>query len=151
MIKHNSRAASVRKEQRKSFYLREISSFYQQIALDEPVLSGFFITRAELSADGGICYIYFANYVEGKDFKEALETLKLYKPSMRKALAQSGHGRYVPNLIFKLDEVKGKQRRVDDILDTISTLRDDSDESPQGDRAEKEGESDNENSEEEKK
>ena len=117
--------------------------------MDEPVLSGFFITRIELSADGGICYVYFASYVEGKEFKEALETLKLYKPSMRKALAQSGHGRYVPNLIFKLDEVKDKQRRVDDILDTISTLRDDSDpstpkgydeagESPQGDREEEE-------------
>lgn len=93
-----------------------------RIAYDEPIVAQIFLTRAELSSDGGICYLYFSAYgaptVEGRAdvFKEACGRLILYKPSLRKALAQSMHSRYVPDLRFMFDEQREKEMRVNDIL-----------------------------------
>ena len=109
----------VKREQKKSFYLKEIASLVHQISIDEPKLIQLFITRIELSRDSGICYVYFSTINDKKAFDEGLEILKLYKPSMRKALAQSLHTRYVPNLVFRYDHTKEKERRVNVLLDEI--------------------------------
>jgi ribosome-binding factor A len=123
MIK-KSRASEVKREQKKSLYLQEISALVRQIALDEPALSSLFVTRVELSRDTGICYVYFSTHTDKKAFDEGLEILKLYKPSMRKTLAQTLRARYVPNLVFLYDEAKEKERRVTELLDKISREND---------------------------
>ncbi|MCK4517184.1 hypothetical protein KAT92_00270, partial [Candidatus Babeliales bacterium] len=58
-------------------------------------------------------------------FDQGLEILKLYKPSMRKALAHAMHSRYVPNIIFRYDESKEKTRRIDQLLTEIIQERED--------------------------
>lgn len=110
---------SVKREQKKSFLLKEISALVRQLAADESELSSLFVTKIELSKDTGICYVYFSTYTDKSAFDKGLELLKLYKPSMRKALAQAMHTRYVPDLIFRYDTAKEKERRVTDILNTI--------------------------------
>jgi len=92
----------------------------QKVAMDEPKLLTIFITHIELSKDGGICYVYFSTYTNEETFNEALEILKLYKPSMRKALSNIGHSRYVPNLRFLYDKSKEKERHINKLLDDIS-------------------------------
>jgi len=110
---------NVKREQKKSFLLKEISALVRQITSDEPELSSLFVTRVEMSKDGGVCYVYFSTYTDKEAFDEGLKILKLYKPSMRKALADAMQARYVPNLVFRYDETKEKERRVTRLLDKI--------------------------------
>ncbi|MGD1997363.1 MAG: ribosome-binding factor A [Candidatus Dependentiae bacterium] len=117
-----TRAQEVRRSQKKSFYIEQLSEFILRIAYDEPIVAQVFLTRVELSSDGGICYLYFSAYgadtQEGREsvFKEACDRLILYKPSLRKALAQAMHSRYVPNLRFLFDEQREKEMRVNELL-----------------------------------
>lgn len=110
---------SIKREQKKSFLLREITALVRSLANDEPKLSFLFVTRIELSKDSGICYVYLSTHTDKKAFDEGLEILKLYKPSMRKALAQSLHTKYVPDLFFKYDLSKEKERKINVLLDKI--------------------------------
>ena len=114
-----SSVTTIKQEQKKSFLLQEISALVRSVTADEPKLSFLFVTRVETSSDGGICYVYCSSYKDRADFEQGLEILKLYKPSMRKALSQAMHSRYVPNIIFRYDESKEKTRRVDQLLDEI--------------------------------
>lgn len=121
-MKHNNTPISshIKREQKKSLYLRELSTLYYGITQEEPQLNGVFISKVDLSADGGICYVYFAATSEGeKQFKLALERLKLYKPSMRSALAKKIPGRYTPDLLFLYDTTFEKERRIHELLDSI--------------------------------
>jgi len=130
-----SRVSDIKREQKKSFLLQEISSLFRQIVTDETRLSFLFITRVELSGDGGICYVYFSTYAglsgvtpakSGEEmFKEGLQILKLYKPSMRKTLAQTMRSRYVPDLVFRYDKAKEKERKITSLLDKIAQERED--------------------------
>jgi len=109
----------IKRDRKKSFILKEVSSLFHKISIDEPRLINLFITRIELSRDGGICYVYFSTHTTEDAFYEGLDILKLYKPSMRKALAEAMHSRYVPNLVFKYDSSKEKERRVTSLLNEI--------------------------------
>ena len=122
----DSRIKQVRRSKQKSFYLRELSTFLTRIAQDEPAIAHLYITRVELSPDGGMCYIYFSFYTAQTDqeketlFKQARDVLVLYKPSLRKALSSSMHSRYVPDLRFVFDQAKEKEHRVSDLLTQVS-------------------------------
>lgn len=115
----NQKAYGVRREKKKSFFLRELSSLIHKVSIDEPTVIPLFVTRIELSKDGGMCYVYFSTHTDEEAFKKGLEILKLYKPSIRKALAEAMHARYVPNLLFKYDTTKDTERRVTSLLDQI--------------------------------
>ncbi len=125
MIK--SSTPNIKREKKKSIFLRELSVFIDRIAQDEPKLLGVFLSRVDLSADCGLCYLYFAT-LPGTDFtdevkvgiyEEALAILKLYKPSLRKNLATTLNGRYTPDLIFMYDEKKDQVDRVNLLLDKV--------------------------------
>ena len=127
MIKRKSNVSTIKREQKTSFLLKEIAALVQEITMDEPKLIPIFITRIELSRDGGICYVYFSTHTTRETFEEAFQVLVLYKPSMRKALAQSMHSRYVPDLKFLYDKSKEKERHINKLLDKVSeeTKKDD--------------------------
>jgi len=108
----------VKKERKKSFFLQEISNLIRSIAEDEPLLFSVFPVKVELSEGEGICYIYFSSPSK-EDFDKALELLKLYKPSLKGALAKARHSQHMPNLIFKYDKSLEKARRIDELLNKI--------------------------------
>jgi ribosome-binding factor A len=110
---------SIKREQKTSLFMREISSLIQQLSLDEPKLSKIYVTRIELTPDYKIIYVYFSTYFSRADFDEALEVLKLYKSSLRKALAADIAARYTPDLVFMYDEIKEKERKMLDLLDRV--------------------------------
>lgn len=122
-----SATPDIKREKKKAIYLRELSTFLDIIAQDEPALREVFLSRVDLSADSGICYLYFATLPtqslteEQKEaiYKTALERLKLYKSSLRKNLAQQIASRYTPNLIFMYDEKKEKVDRINVLLDQV--------------------------------
>ena len=110
---------SIKREQKTSLFMREISSLIQRISPDEPTLIKVFVTRVELTDDYSRCYVYFSTYFGREDFDEALKILKLYKPSIRKALASTIMSRHTPDLVFLYDETKEKERKINDLLDKV--------------------------------
>ena len=114
------KSTSRKREQKTSLFLREISSIIQTLVQDEPALLKVFITKVELAKNYSTCYVYFSTYTDKSDFDEALEILKLYRPSIRKALGQAVSGRYVPDLRFVYDEDKEKERNILNLLDKVA-------------------------------
>lgn len=113
------RASSIKRSQKESLFRREIGELLQIASLDNPQLQGFSISRVSLSADKSIATVYFF-LPEGKaGFEQKLEYLKLFKPSLRKALADRIPGRYVPQLRFHYDDQLEKQIKIETLLDEV--------------------------------
>lgn len=110
---HNSATAAIKKAQKESLLLREVSQMFHTISVDDDRLTGLFVNRVELSSDKGWATIYFYTLDGQEKFKEQLEVLKLYKPSIRKSLATGIKGRYVPDLKFAYDAKFEKQQRLE--------------------------------------
>ncbi len=122
---HNPRTSLIKREQRKSFLLRELSTMLHTLCEDEPKLSPLFISKVNLSDDGGICYVYMSatpldpTVTSKKLFEELVPSLILYKPSMRKSLAGVLQKRYVPDIKFLFDENREKVDKINELLDRV--------------------------------
>lgn len=117
------KAHEIKREQKKSLFLRHITNILQTLAQDEPVVAKVYPTRVDFSADTGMCYVYFATFDTSQDaqeaFNDALKVLKLYKGSLRTALAKQINGRYTPDLIFLFDTTTEKVRKINELLDKV--------------------------------
>jgi len=127
MIK--SAAPEVKRERKKSLYLQELISIFRELLSDPrlsksdvDVLSKIYINRVDLSADGGMIYVFFATYEEpGQQiFDDAFKVLKYFKKTMRHAFAQQVAARYTPDLHFFYDVIKEKERRIEELFDKVS-------------------------------
>ena len=118
----NPRYQEIKREKKKSLFLHEITTLVQALAGDDPIVARVYVTRVDFSADYGICYVYFSTFGEFSEstFNEVLDRLKLYKPSMRKALAERIPGRYTPDLVFFYDKSKEKEFKLNQLLDKVS-------------------------------
>ena len=114
-----SRVSDIKRAQKESVLLHEISGYFLRITLDDPRLKDLTINRVKLSKDKSRCTIFFFCPQGKKQFDELLRTLILYKPSMRKALADSIRSRYTPELIFTYDEAFERQLSMDALFDRI--------------------------------
>jgi len=110
---NSSATSEIKRAQKESQLLREISSMFHTITMDDSRLTGLFVNRVELSTDKGWCTIYFYTNDGYEKYAEQFEILKLYKPSMRKALSSEIKARYVPNLKFEYDSKFEKQQRLE--------------------------------------
>ncbi len=109
--------SNVKRAQKESLLFREISQLFMQTALDDPRLNDVMVHRVQLSQDKGVCTVYFYTDKGEEHFKEVLNVLVLYRPSLRKALAAKIRSRYTPELIFKFDTQFEKQQRIDQLLE----------------------------------
>ena len=114
-----TRVSDIKRAQKASLLFKAVSQLYWAAANDNKELEGLFITRVELSPDKGMCYVFFYT-PEGEDvFHEKFPLLKLYKPSLRCALAKQIPGRYAPDILFKFDHQQEKIDRVDNLLEKV--------------------------------
>lgn len=115
----DSRVQDIKKARKERLFFREISNLFLQITLDDSRVQGISITRVKLSPDKSLCTVYF--YApEGREFfNEKLEILKLYKPSMRKAIAAKIKARYTPDIRFAFDDHYEKQEKLELLMDKI--------------------------------
>lgn len=116
----NNSASEIKRSQKESLFLKEISKMFHEITLDEDRLHGLFVNRVELSSDKSWCTIYFYTTEGYQSFQSKLDILKLYKPSIRKGLATSIQSRYVPDLRFAYDAQFEKQQRLESIISKVS-------------------------------
>ena len=118
-MNHSSNLSHIKRSQKESLLLRELSKMLLQISLDDAELAGLFINRVELSKNKGVCIIYFYDPSGPEVFKQKKNRLILYKPSLRKGVAMTLDGRYTPELKFAFDEQFEKQQRIENILETV--------------------------------
>jgi ribosome-binding factor A len=116
---NNSRVSDIKRAQKESLLLHELSSYFLRITLDDERLKSLTLNRVKLSRDKSSCTLFFFCEGGAEMFKELLPALILYKPSMRKALADQIEGRYTPQLIFKYDAPFERQLSVEALLDKI--------------------------------
>ena len=113
------RTSAIKRSQKESALFRLISQLIHQATLDQPELHNLVITRVELSPGKTLCDVYFYTAEGVEAFNKALETLKLLKPSLRKAIADEMQSRYTVELKFRFDAQFEKKERIDRILDAI--------------------------------
>lgn len=111
--------ADIKRAQKESLLLRELSSYYVRIAMDDKRLDGITLNRVQLSRDKSTCNLFFFTPLGKEDFDKRLPFLIIYKPSMRKALAQSINARYTPQLVFKYDASFEKHLEIDALFESI--------------------------------
>lgn len=111
--------ADIKRAQKESLLLRELSNFYLRITMDDDRLKEISLNRVKLSKDKSVCTLYFFTPQGLSTFQEKLPYLILYKPSMRKALAQSINARYTPQLVFKYDDSFEKYLKLDAVFESI--------------------------------
>jgi ribosome-binding factor A len=116
---NNKRVSDIKRSQKEALFLRTISNLFLQVTLDDALLRGFCINRVMLSPDNGHCYVFFATIGGVEEFNEKLNRLKLYKPSLRAALAKEINGRYTPEITFKFDAAQEKTNRVEELLEEL--------------------------------
>lgn len=110
---------TIKRAQKESYFFKEIANLFMQIAMDDSRLSGIYISKVSLSPDGGTANVLFLSQDGREDFEKKLQTLILYKPSLRAALAKTAQGRYTPNLIFRYDEGYEKTEKINALIDKL--------------------------------
>lgn len=118
-MNNSSNLSHIKRSQKESLLLRELSKMLLQLSLDDAELNGLFINRVELSKNKGVCIIYFYDPNGREIFEHKKRRLILYKPSLRKGIASTLDGRYTPELKFAFDEQFEKQQRIENILETV--------------------------------
>lgn len=114
-----TKTSDIKRAQKASLLLKTISHLYATASQDNKELLGVYITRVELSANKSICYVYFYTPDGPAVFKEKLHHLKLYKPSLRNALAKGISNRYTPEVFFKFDEQQEKIDRIEALFEKV--------------------------------
>lgn len=109
----------IKRAQKESLLRRTIAEWMHQAAQEDDRLQDFTINRVKLSPDKGTCTIYFYTAAGKEYFEKMFDHLKLYKGSLRKALAQAIPSRYTVNLIFKYDEAFEKQQKIEALIDSL--------------------------------
>lgn len=117
----NKNLSQIKRAQKEALLLRELCQLFLQISMDDSRLQGVSITHVDLSRDKSVGDIYF--YVPGglEAFDPIRSVLILYKPALRKAIAQRIPSRHVPNLLFKYDDKFEKQMKLETALAEIKS------------------------------
>jgi len=115
----DSKQIGVRRAQKESLYYKEISKLFLQVTLEDKNLSGLHVNKVVLSPDKSVCNVLFYSEDGHDHFKQRLQDLILYKPSLRKALSQAIKSRYTPELKFKYDTQFEKQQKIEKLFDRL--------------------------------
>lgn len=112
---------SIKRAQKESLYFRVIAKLFSQAALDDSELRNIYMTRVTLNRDKSICYVYFSSDSGREHFEKVLQQLKLYKPSLRKAVASEIRSKRIPQIVFKYDEQLEKQLKIENLIEKIKS------------------------------
>lgn len=110
---------SIKKAQKESVLLREIAQLFNVIANEDPELKNLYINRVALSDNGGMAEVFFYSSLGREEFERVFQQLKLYKPSLRKAIAQRIPGRYTPDIRFRFDDQLKKLLAIEELIEQV--------------------------------
>lgn len=116
---NQSNVHQIKRSQKESLLLKELSKMLLQLSLDEPELEGIFINRVQLSKDKSVCNVLCYDPDGIESFEKKKKYLILFKPSLRKGIAAALHSKYVPDIKFLYDAKFEKQQRIESIIDNV--------------------------------
>lgn len=111
--------STIKRAQKESLYLREIANLFLELTRETTLFKDLFINRTELSESGSVCVVYFYSSLGRAEFDRVFADLKLYKPSLRKALSKKISSRYTPEIIFKFDDQLKKQLAIEELIERV--------------------------------
>lgn len=111
--------SDIKRAQKESLLLRELSSYFLRISSEDERMRDLVLHRVKLSGDKSSCTLFFYDAHGEEHFQELMPYLILYKPSMRKALAQSINARYTPQLIFRFDAPYKKHLELEQLFEKL--------------------------------
>lgn len=98
--------------------------------LRDPRLALVTITRVRVSSDLRHASVYLTTLGDKAEADEALEALAQATGFLRHQLGLRTKLRYVPDLVFHLDEGLVESRRINDLLDTLAVQEAASEQAP---------------------
>jgi ribosome-binding factor A len=116
---NNNPKSSIKRAQRESLLFKTISKHMLAISLEDTRLQQLTVNRVQLSADKGLCFVFFYSPEGEAVYTELLPILTQYKSALRKALAKELQARYTPELAFAYDTQLEKQVRIERLLDKV--------------------------------
>jgi ribosome-binding factor A len=123
-----STVSSIKRSQKESLYLRTISKLFNEVAQDDAKLRGIFVSRVSLSDDKSHVTVFFHSLQGHEHFEKSFDALVVYKPSLRKALAQEIQSRYTPDIVFRYDVMFDKVQRVEELIEQANPRDEDTEE-----------------------
>lgn len=115
--------------------IRQEVSMIVQNHIKDPRIGFLTITKVELTKDLRHASIYFSVLGESKDKHLALKGLNSAKGYIRGLLSDKIKLRYMPNIVFKIDESISRANEIFEILGKIKQEKEKGDE--KGDRGDK--------------
>lgn len=115
--------------------IRQEVSMIVQNHIKDPRIGFLTITKVELTKDLRHASIYFSVLGEAKDKHLALKGLNSAKGYIRGLLSDKIKLRYMPNIVFKIDESISRANEIFEILGKIKQEKEKGDE--KGDRGDK--------------
>lgn len=113
-------ASDIKRSQKESLLVRIISQLYHQASQDDKDLQQVYVTRVQLSPSKTVCTVYFYTAGGEEAFKKISPKIAMYKPSMRKALAQEVNSRYTCELAFRFDAQFEKTEKIERLLQEVA-------------------------------
>ncbi len=111
------------KHQRRNSELQKVINSVVFSAKNASLFADIYITRLTLSKDTKDAKVYFA-FLDDKDIKkgsEAIEKLNSVKKEIQFAVPKAMRLKFVPKLVFKLDEEFYKSKRIESIFEDINS------------------------------
>lgn len=118
-MKISSKLSAIKTAQRESVLLRILGVLFEEAVRENADFQGWYITRVQLSQGKTVVYVYLYSEEGAAAFAPILEKIKIYKPSMRKALATELQKRFTPDIVFVFDEKMKKTLHMDNLLDAV--------------------------------
>lgn len=123
MASSGGRGTNIRQRRVADLIARELSLILQREARD-PRLAGAVITGVRVSGDLRQARVYVAN-IEPEDRKELMQALDYSSSFLRRTLAAKVTLKFIPELLFEIDETYDKAQRIESLLDQIANDTDD--------------------------
>ena len=111
------------RRRRVSEQIKEETAGLLQAWVADPRLAGITLTGAKASADLRYCHLYVSLFGGEKERKEALAALEGAKGFFRRELGEHLTLRYVPELVFHLDESLERGARIEELFREIRAER----------------------------
>lgn len=109
-----------RRQRRVNALLRQALSELLQREVADPRLGFVTVTGVDTTSDLRQAHVYASFLGNSEEQKEGLEALRKATKYLRRQLAETVYLRYVPELIFHLDESAERGLRIDKILDDLA-------------------------------
>lgn len=107
---------SIKSSRRSSLLTKQLVPSIEACFADHAELSGIFVSRVCMSKEDGCVTIYISHRLDAPIEREQLDTIKAYKPSIRKMISRILCGSWTPHVAVRLDKKLDNVRKTDDLM-----------------------------------